>query len=141
VILHGGGENRDELWAFEFTARRWRNFRPKVLAVPGAAPPACAREAAYLPEHNVVLAFGRPRTNPQGLALYAYRLDDNSGTQLNLPMPRRASLDEYNENRAMVYDGRHDLVLLVLGEGGDKGKAAVYGLRYQAEAQNRERQR
>jgi hypothetical protein len=30
----------------------------------------------------------------------------------------------------MVYDARHDVVLLVLGERGDMGKASVFALRY-----------
>ena len=134
VILHGGGANRDELWAFELSTRRWKNLQPKVLDPPGAAPPICAREAAYLPNQDVVLVFGRPGKDPSKLALFAYRARDNSWTQLNVPMPRGAALGEYNENRAMVYDAKHDVVLLVLGAGGDEGKAVVYGMRYQPEA-------
>ena len=133
VILHGGGENRDELWAFELRTRRWRNLQPKVLDPPGGAPPTCAREAVYLPNHDVVLAFGRVRHSSSKLALFVYRADDNSWAPLNTPMPPGVSLGEYNENRAMVYDAKHDVVLLVLGEGGDVGRAVVYGVRYQPE--------
>ena len=32
-------------------------------------------------------------------------------------MPPGIGLGEYNENRAMVYDAKHDLVFLVLEEG------------------------
>jgi hypothetical protein len=141
VILHGGGESRDELWAFELTTRRWRNLRPKVLDAPGAAPPVCAREAAYLPNRDVLLAFARVKSNPQRLALYVYRASDNSWTQSNIPMPRRVGLGEDNENRAMVYDAKHNLVLLVLGEGGDTGKAAVYGMRYRPSSEQAGRSR
>jgi hypothetical protein len=36
----------------------------------------------------------------------------------------------------MVYDAKRDLVLLVLGTGGDEGKASVFAMRYShAEAQ------
>ncbi len=34
------------------------------------------------------------------------------------------------QNRALMYDPRRNLVLLVLGERGDEGKASVYALRY-----------
>jgi len=51
-------------------------------------------------------------------------------------MPHGAGLGEYNENRAMVYDAKHDVVLLVLGAGSDEGKAVVYDMRYQPEAGN-----
>ena len=38
---------------------------------------------------------------------------------------RRAS-----QNRALVYDPKRDLVLLVLGSGGDAGHTFVYAMRY-----------
>ena len=75
--------------------------------------------------------MGSIRHSSSRLALFVYRADDNSWAPLNAPMPPRVSLGEYNENRAMVYDAKHDVVLLVLGEGGDMGRAVVYGMRYQ----------
>ena len=35
------------------------------------------------------------------------------------------------QNRALVYDPRRRLVLLVVGTGGDRGTAKIYALRYQ----------
>jgi hypothetical protein len=130
VILHGGGENRDELWAFELGTRRWRNLHPKVLDPPGGMPPACAREAVYLPNQDAMLAFGRVRDGSSKLALFVYVARDNAWTWSNVPVPPRVGLGEYNENRAMVYDPEHDVVLLVLGKGGDADNAVVYGMRY-----------
>ncbi len=34
------------------------------------------------------------------------------------------------QNRALAYDPKRDLVLLVLGTGGDQGKTQVFALRY-----------
>lgn len=39
VILHGGGQNRDELWVFDLATRRWKDMQPGVVAPAGAAPP------------------------------------------------------------------------------------------------------
>jgi hypothetical protein len=39
------------------------------------------------------------------------------------PLPRAG------QNRAMVYDPRRDAVLLVLGAGGNDGKASLYAAR------------
>jgi hypothetical protein len=38
-----------------------------------------------------------------------------------------------SQNRAMVYDPRQDLVLLVLGSRGDAGPAIVFAMRYRRE--------
>jgi len=35
-----------------------------------------------------------------------------------------------SQNRALVYDPKRDLVLLVLGSGGDAGHTFVYAMRY-----------
>lgn len=40
--------------------------------------------------------------------------------------PRNAA----RQNRAIVYDPKRELVLLVLGTGGDQGQASVCALRY-----------
>ncbi len=112
VILHGGGARRDELWTFDMATRRWAQLQPQ-----GAAP-ACAREAVYIPKEDVFLSYGP--------ALWAYKVSENAWRQGGAAPPMPAG-----QNRAMVYDEKRDLVLLVLGAGGDYGKASVYAMRYQ----------
>ncbi len=125
LILHGGGKQRDELWTFDWKTRRWRNMEPKVVSPTGAVPPKAGREAVYLPQQDVMLITGGADD------VWAYTPSDNSWRQVTIPfdtgseLPRRA-----NQNRAMVYDAKHDVVLLVLGERGDAGKASVFALRY-----------
>lgn len=125
VILHGAGPKRDELWAFELAAYRWRNMQPQ-----GAAP-ACSREAVYIPHEDVFLTYGpapEDRTLP---ALWAYKVGENNWQRLDIPPmtdidpPTRAG-----QNRAMVYDADRDLIFLVLGTRGDQGRAVVYAMRY-----------
>ena len=126
VILHGGGARRDELWTFDVSARRWTNMQPR-----GAAPPVTHREAVYLPGEDVLLTYGpapEDRTLP---AVWAYSPAENAWRRVEIPPvtgiepARRAG-----QNRAMVYDPKRDLVLLVLGTGGDDGKTFVYAMRY-----------
>lgn len=121
VILHGGGEKRDELWTFDVKTGRWKNMKPVVASVGNAGPPECAREVVYLPNEDVFLTFSKE--------LWAYRVRDNRWERTNIKAPPGAG----GQNRAMVYDPQRDLVLLVLGDGGDTGTAAVYALRYRSE--------
>jgi len=113
IILHGAGKARDELWTFDLKTRRWQNMKPGG----GAAPP-CMREAVYLPGQDVFLTAGA--------ALWAYKMSENAWHKVAIPSPPGAA----GQNRAMVYDPQRDLILLVLGTGGDAGKATVYALRY-----------
>lgn len=129
VILHGGGKNRDELWTFDFATRTWKNMQPKV-APAGGPPPRGAREAVYIPSDDVFLTYGRSSDNPEALALYAYEVGENVWRRVDVPPPPEIDLQQTGQNRAMVYDPKHDLVLLVLGRGGDIGNAMVYALRY-----------
>ena len=117
LLLHGAGAKRDELWEFSIAARRWRNLNPKADP---AAPPAM-REAVYIPGQDVMLAYGG--------ALWAYLPGENAWRKLDIPEPAQRT----GQNRAMVYDEARDLALLVLGAGGDDGRASVYALRYRKE--------
>jgi hypothetical protein len=121
VILHGGGIKRDELWTFDMKTARWKNMQPRVLAPEGASPPACMREAVYIPREDVFLTLGD--------ALWAYKANDNGWERTNIPTPAGAS----GQNRAMVYDPQRDLVLLVLGDDGDTGTASVFALRFRSQ--------
>jgi hypothetical protein len=90
----------------------------------------CARESVYLPQDDVMLSYGGPEDT------WAYSPSDNSWRKVAIPFeasPFDAGDDlprQTGQNRAMVYDARHDVVLLVLGGRGDLGKASVLGLRY-----------
>jgi hypothetical protein len=116
VILHGAGSKRNELWTFDLETRRWGARHPKVAA--GAEPPACTREAVYIPEQDVFLIYGD--------GLWAYSPDGNAWRKLDIAEPPQRA----GQNRAMVYDPKRDLVLLVLGAGGNSGPASVYAMRY-----------
>jgi hypothetical protein len=137
VILHGGGTKRDELWIFNIKTGRWRNMQPKVVAPEGAAPPECTRESVYIPGDDVVLVYGPAPQERNMPAIWEYSLSENVWRRVKIePMtdidPRRRA----GQNRAMVYDPGHDLVLLVLGPGGDAGPSAVFAMRYRhAQAQ------
>ncbi|MBI3697326.1 MAG: hypothetical protein HY238_21125, partial [Acidobacteria bacterium] len=125
VILHGGGARRDEIWTFDMAKKRWEEKRPTGQA------PTCTREAVYILREDVFLTYGPSPEDPTVPALHAWHVGANTWRRVSVPpmteieSPRRAS-----QNRAMVYDAERDLVLLVLGTGGDAGKAYVYAMRY-----------
>ena len=116
VILHGAGARRDELWTFDMKTRRWEEKHPRVVGAP--APPECAREAVYIPDQDVFFTFGA--------GAWVYQPGENLWRKLDIPAPTR----RVGQNRAMVYDAKRDLILLVLGEGGDDGRTSVYAMRY-----------
>jgi hypothetical protein len=134
VLLHGGGKNRHELWIFNLKTRQWRNMQPKVVAPDGAAPPECTRESVYLPGDDVLLIYGPSRKDRTKPALWEYSIHENAWRLVDIPPvsevePRQRA----SQNRAMVYDPRQDLVLLVLGSRGDAGPAVVFAMRYRRE--------
>jgi hypothetical protein len=114
LILHGGGARRDELWTFDFASRRWVNRQPHGEA------PACAREAVYLARHDLFLTLG---TGQQPM-LWSWSPAANEWRRLAIPVPANG------QNRAMVYDPKRDMLLLVAGTGGSSSDAAVYALRF-----------
>ncbi len=115
VILHGGGKRRDELWTFSPRTGGWKNMNPS--APEGSAPPECMREAVYIPSEDVFLTLGAE--------LWAYRVSENHWEKVDVEAPPGHA----GQNRAMVYDPKGRMVLLVLGANGDAGTASVYGLR------------
>jgi hypothetical protein len=134
LLLHGAGQNREELWAFDRKTNRWSQLKPTVAAPAGAAPPVCNREAVYLPGQDVLLTFGPAPERRTGPALWAYEPGANAWYRLSLaPPPGIDPRNAAGQNRALVYDPKRDLVLLVLGTGGDRGQASVYALRYRHE--------
>jgi hypothetical protein len=128
LMLHGGGQRRDELWTFDPRSRRWRNMRPRVFAPPGAPAPECSREAVYLPREDVFLTCGPAPENRAVLAVWAYSPGENVWRRADVTFAGATPRSAASQNRAMVYDPKRDLVLLVIG--GDQGQAAVYGMRY-----------
>jgi hypothetical protein len=137
LLLHGGGKDRDELWAFNLKTHRWQNLRPKVSAPAGAAPPVCNREAVYLPEQDVLLTYGPAPGKERLPALWTYRGEENAWYRIVLDSPpgiepRSAG----GQNRALVYDSSRDLVFLVVAAN-DRAEARVYALRYRHEQAKR----
>jgi hypothetical protein len=117
LILHGGGAGRDELWTFDMRSHRWRNMQPKT----SGAPPACSREAVYLPKEDVFLTYGN--------GVWTWSVSENAWHSVPIPFDAKPE-SAVNQNRAMVYDPQRNVVFLVLGAGGDDGVAQVYALRY-----------
>lgn len=127
VLLHGAGARRDELWSFALKEKRWRNLAPTVIAPKEGKAPTCRREAVFLPRQDLLLVYAASSRDPRTWTLWAYRPSRNTWEELAIAgeVPRRMGW-----NHALVYDARHDLILLVAGAGGDTGKAAVYALRF-----------
>jgi len=131
VILHGAGERQDELWVFDIPKQQWKNRQPKVAAPAGAAPPVASREAVYLPSEDVFLTYGPAPEDQTVPAVWVYSVSDNVWRRMDVPPPPEVEPGEpVSQNRAMVYDPKRDLILLVLGRGGDDGKTFVYAMRY-----------
>lgn len=131
VILHGGGKRRDQLWIFNLKTKQWKNMEPKVAAPAGSAPPECTRESVYLPGDDVVLIYGPSRKDRSRPALWEYNVGENVWRLVEIPpMTEVEPRHRASQNRAMVYDPKHDLVLLVLGSRGDAGPAVVFAMRY-----------
>ncbi|MCZ2079278.1 MAG: hypothetical protein LC130_30285 [Bryobacterales bacterium] len=122
LMLHGGGARRNELWAFDYRTRRWIHLKPEGDS------PAASREAVYLPAADVLLISSPAPENRGVLALWAYSPDKNRWRRVAASFAGGAPRGAAGQNRAMVYDPKHDLILLVLGE--SLGKAAIYGMRY-----------
>ena len=131
LILHGGGPQRDELWNFNPNTGRWTRLEPELETLDGKAP-ACCREAMYIPREDVVLTCGSPPGVEDDVGVYAYRVEENTWSRVEVPAPPDREMWEVaGQNRAMAYDPERDLVLMVLGEDrSDKGAAVVYALRY-----------
>ena len=134
LILHGGGERRDELWTFRLDDRRWRLMEPSLEALKGKAPPVCRREAVYIPSADVVFTASYPSRRYEEVGFYVYRVEENAWHRLELePAAGRDMRAMVAQNRALTYDPARNLVLMVMGDrrGGDVGLANVYALRYQ----------
>jgi hypothetical protein len=132
LILHGGGPQRDELWSYKLPGARWQKIEPRFAAGTGGKPPACYREAVYLPGSDVMLMAGASAGSSETPSLYAYVVGENLWQKVDLPLPlgKRAA-DLIGQNRAWAYDPKHNLVLMVLGaSAGDRGAAEVLALRY-----------
>jgi hypothetical protein len=131
LLLHGAGQARDELWAFDLKTNRWSPLKPTVAGPAGSMPPVCNREAVCLPGPDVLLTFGPAREQRVAPALWAYAAGENQWRRVELaPPPGIEPRTAAGQNRALVYDSQHDLVLLVLGTSDDRGRASVYALRY-----------
>jgi len=85
-----------------------------------AGTPACSREAVYLPKQDAFLTYGN--------GVWIWKPAENTWRRAEIQF--QGSQPRVGENRAMVYDPKRDLILLVLGERGDEGIAQVYALRY-----------
>jgi hypothetical protein len=115
VILHGGGSRRDELWTFDLRSRAWRDMQPAIKG----SPPRCSREAVYLPERDLFVTVGD--------GAWIWNPANNTWRTVQIPFDKTPS--HTGQNRAIVYDSKHNVILLVLGASGDNGIAQVYALR------------
>lgn len=133
LLLHGGGEKRDELWRFRLDKGLWEKIEPLHAEGTNGRHPTCSREAVYLPNDDVLLTSGRV-AGDQGTALWAYKIAENRWYRLEIDPPEgRTSRDMTSQNRSWAYDPIHDVVLMVLGKSGDSSSSVVYGIRINLE--------
>lgn len=131
LMLHGGGKNQDELWAFDPATKRWQNLKPRIADGSGDQPPPCNREMVYLPKQDVLLTYGPDTGKAAGPALWVYHCSDNFWQRVPIAPPAEVALSvARGQNRALVFDPTRELVYLVLGAGNNSG-SLVYSLRYQ----------
>jgi hypothetical protein len=134
VMLHGGGANRDELWSFDVNQGRWTHLAPTVVAPAGGASPVCNREMIYIPQHDMLLTYGRARGRTAAAELWAYRCAENVWQRIEMELPEGMTTSAATSpTRALVYDAQRDIALLVLATNGNLGRCVVYALRYQPE--------
>ena len=84
----------------------------------------------YLPGQDVLLTYGPAPGKEAGPTLWAYRPGDNAWHRVAIALPAGiAPAVARGQNRALVYDPTHDLVLLVLGAN-DRSQSRIYALRF-----------
>ena len=116
LILHGGGTERNELWTFDFKTARWRNMKPAVAVTGESEPPECRREGMYIPGEDIFFTCSYPPGTDKA-SVYVYCPGENTWHRVNIPPPPgRDMRDIVAQNRAMTYDPRHNLILMVLGD-------------------------
>ena len=76
-----------------------------------------------MPRHDVFLTLG---TGSQP-TLWSWSPARNQWRRLAMSVPA------IGQNRALLYDAKRDVLLLVAGSGGSTGEAAVYALRFTGE--------
>ena len=131
LIVHGGGKLRDELWTFDLKTKKWKHMQPRVAAPQGSRPPVTLRESVYLPNEDVVLMYDRAGEGRSETSVWAYKVDENAWYLLDMAPPVGLEEVDYSgHNRALLYDEKRDLVLLVIGARGNEGQAHVFALRY-----------
>ena len=130
ILLHGGGENRDELWCFPLNTGRWEKLNPEFAAGTGGQPPVCRREAVYIPDDDVMLTAGQPGTGDATPAFWAYKVGENRWYNVDIELPEGKTIkDMLSQNRGWVYDPPRKIVLMVLGDS-NLGLTGVYGLKF-----------
>lgn len=133
LILHGGGERRTELWAFPLKGGEWRRLQPESSRLPEGGAPVCRREAVYIPSQDVFLTCGYPSEEYESPGVYVYRVGQNRWYRVDIPLAEGISQrDIAGQNRALAYDPKQNLILMVLGQrgGSDAGSVRVFALRY-----------
>ena len=133
LILHGGGVERNELWTFNLSSGRWGKIDPVVKVPKGGEPPVCRREGVYIPGEDVFFTCGSPPGKLEEAGIYIFRVSENAWYRVGIaPPPRKKMRDIVGQNRAITYDPKHNVVLMVLGErsSGDLDNAEIYALRY-----------
>jgi hypothetical protein len=130
LILHGGGENRDELWKFPLKTGLWEKLAPTYDSGTGGQPPVCRREAVYLPDDDVFFTLGRPAGENTEAGFWAYHVGENRWARVDINPPEGLNMENIlGQNRAWAYDPKHDIILMVLGER-NTSKANVYALKF-----------
>jgi len=133
LILHGGGEERTELWAFHLRRGLWRKLKAAKKNLPEGKAPVCRREAVYVPSQDAFFTCSYPPGKSEQAGVFVYRVGQNAWHRVDIPLPEDVSQRAIaGQNRALTYDSKNNLILMVLGSrsGSDVGSVAVYALRY-----------
>ncbi len=130
LLLHGGGPEQNEIWSFSLRDSLWTCLNPSVQG--GGPAPVCQREAVYLPERDLFLTWSYQPGKAGAGEAWGYSPSANAWRRLDIPEPEDHDAGvTVSQNRCVAYDPGHDLILMVLGQGGgNSGPTVIYGLRY-----------
>jgi len=131
LILHGGGQERNELWIFKIASGRWVRMNPVVKA-PGGKPPVCRREGIYIPKEDVFLTCSYAPGAADNPGVYVYRVEENTWHKVDIKSSPGGDVKNIiMQRRAMSYDLRYNLVFMLFGKRpGALGNATIWAMRY-----------
>jgi len=93
----------------------------------------CLSQFRYIAYEDAFFTCGYLPEKPEEAGIYIFRVGENAWYRVDIaPPPGKKMRGVVGQNRAIIYDPKHNLVLMVLGElsSGGLDNAAVHALRY-----------